>query len=43
MCSCKLFSIIGHQTLDPDPGSESGIRIRNPDPQLEKMQDPDQH
>jgi hypothetical protein len=31
-----FFSILGHQTLDPDPGS--GIRI---DPQLEKMLDPD--
>ncbi len=25
--SCKFFPILGHQTLDPDPGS--GIRIRN--------------
>jgi hypothetical protein len=24
-----FFSILGHQTLDPDPGSGSGIRIRN--------------
>ena len=29
---CKFFSIIGHQTLDPDP---------DPDPQLENMLDPD--
>jgi hypothetical protein len=34
-------SILGHQTLDPDPGSGSGSR--NPDPQLEKMLDPDPH
>jgi hypothetical protein len=39
--SYKFFSILGHQTLDPDPESGSGIRIRNPDPQLEKMLDPD--
>jgi hypothetical protein len=25
----SFFSILGHQTLDPDPGSGSGIRIRN--------------
>ena len=25
----NFFSILGHQTLDPDPGSGSGIRIRN--------------
>ncbi len=31
----NFFSILDHQTLDPDPGSGSGIRIRNPDPQLE--------
>jgi hypothetical protein len=24
-----FFPILGHQTLDPDPGSGSGIRIRN--------------
>jgi hypothetical protein len=30
--SLKFFSILGHQT-----------RIRNPDPQLEKMLDPDPH
>jgi hypothetical protein len=24
-----IFSILGHQTLDPDPASGSGIRIRN--------------
>jgi hypothetical protein len=36
--SCKFFSILGHQTLDPDLGSGSGIR-----PQLEKMLDPDPH
>jgi hypothetical protein len=24
--SCKFFSILGHQTLDPDPGSGSAIR-----------------
>ncbi len=24
--SCKSFSIVGHQTLDPDPGSGSAIR-----------------
>jgi hypothetical protein len=30
----NFFSILGHQTLDPDP---------NPDPQLEKMLDPDLH
>jgi hypothetical protein len=41
--SCKFFSILGHQILDPDPGSGSGIRIRNPDLQLEKMLDPDPH
>jgi hypothetical protein len=35
--SCKFFSILGHQILDPDPGSG----IRNPDLQLEKMLDPD--
>jgi hypothetical protein len=28
----NFFSILGHQTLDPDP---------EPDPQLEKMLDPD--
>ncbi len=32
-----FFSILGHQTLDLDPGSGSGIR----NPQLEKMLDPD--
>ncbi len=37
--SYKFFSILGHQTLDPDPRSGSGIR--NPNPQLEKMLDPD--
>ncbi len=37
----NFFSILGHQTLDPDPESGSAIRIRNPDPQLEKMLDPD--
>jgi hypothetical protein len=26
--SCKFFSILGHLTLDPDPGSESGSAIR---------------
>jgi hypothetical protein len=26
-----------------DPDLDSGIRIRNPDPQLEKMLDPDPH
>jgi hypothetical protein len=31
--SCKFFSILGHQTLDPDPGSGSGIWIRDPDPE----------
>ena len=36
-----FFSILGHQTLDPDLGSGCGIRIWNPDPQLEKMLDPD--
>jgi hypothetical protein len=30
--SCKLFSIFGHQTLDPDP-----------DPHLGKMLDPGPH
>ncbi len=25
----KFFSILDHQTLDPDPGSGSGILIRN--------------
>jgi hypothetical protein len=25
----NFFSILGHQTLDPDPESGSGIRIRN--------------
>jgi hypothetical protein len=24
--SSKFFSFLGHQTLDPDPGSGSGIR-----------------
>jgi hypothetical protein len=24
--SCKFFSSLGHQTLDPDPGSGSAIR-----------------
>ncbi len=24
-----IFLILGHQPLDPDPGSGSGIRIRN--------------
>jgi hypothetical protein len=33
----NFFSILDHQTLGPDPGSG----IRNPDPQLEKMLDPD--
>ncbi len=35
----NFFSILGHQTLDPDPGSG----IRNPDRQFEKMLDPDPH
>jgi hypothetical protein len=26
MSSCKFFSILDHQTLDPDPGSGSAIR-----------------
>ncbi len=25
----NFFSILGHQTLDPDPGSGAGILIRN--------------
>ncbi len=29
--SCKFFSILGHETLDPDPGSR--IRIQNLDPE----------
>jgi hypothetical protein len=37
---CSLFSILDHQTLVPEPESGSGIRIRNPYPQLEKMLDP---
>jgi hypothetical protein len=37
----NFFPILDHQTLDLDPGS--GIRIRDPDPQLEKMPDPDPH
>jgi hypothetical protein len=26
ICSCKFFSILGHQTLDLDPRSGSAIR-----------------
>jgi hypothetical protein len=37
----NFFSILGHQTLDPGSWSGSGIRIWNPDQQLEKMLDPD--
>ncbi len=29
----NFFLILDHQTLDPDPGSGSAIRIRDPDPQ----------
>ncbi len=50
---CKFFSILDHQTLDPDPGSGSGIRnldpgsgsgIPNPDPESGsgiRIQNPD--
>ena len=27
--SCNFFPILGHQNLDPDPGTGSGFRIRN--------------
>jgi hypothetical protein len=36
----NVFLVLGHHTLDADPESGTGIRFRNPDPQLEINADP---
>jgi hypothetical protein len=39
----KFPAMIFFNFRSSNPGSGSGIRIRDPDPQLEKMLDPDPH